>query len=84
MSNHTMEYIALKASQKKQEEDKQKNITNQRNEAFIKSYTTVHTKIPDMRSAYQSVRESNYEPSQAEIHYRRITSGRVIDGPRNK
>ena len=55
MSNHTMAYIALKAAQKKQEEDKQNNINNQRNQAFINSTKTIHTKIPDMRTAYQSV-----------------------------
>ncbi len=84
MSNHTMEYIALKAAQKKQEEDKQKNITNQRTQAFINSMKTEHTKIPDMRAAYQAVMDSDYEPNEAVIHYQRHTSGRVIDGPKNK
>jgi len=79
-----MGYIALKAEQKKTEEDKQKNIMQQRNEAFMNSTKTSHTTIPDMRAAYQAVRDVEYTPTEAEIHYQRFTSGRIIDGPPNK
>jgi hypothetical protein len=84
MSNHTMGYIALKAEQKKKEEDRQKSINKLKNEAFINSTKTTHTTIPDMRSAYQAVVDADFTPPEALIHYQRFTSGRIIDGPPNK
>lgn len=84
MSNHTMGYIALKQEQKRQEEKRRQQSRDAENELLMRRTTTKQTSIPDMRSAYHAVRESNYEPSQAEIQYRRFTSGRVIDGPKNK
>ena len=41
--------------------------------------TTKHSIIPNMTSAYKKVIESNYKPTEEEIHYRRYTSGRPID-----
>ena len=84
MSNHTMAYIAFKAEQKKKENDRIQSSIQNRNKNFMKNTNTVHTKIPDMRAAYQSVLESDYTPSEEFIHYQRFTSGRVIDGPPNK
>jgi len=79
-----MGYMALKAQQKKKEEDRQKNIMQQKNMAFIKSTNTAYTSIPDMKSAYQSVMDSNHTQSQEYIHYQRHTSGRVLDAPSSK
>ena len=79
-----MGYIALKAEQKKKEEDRLTNITKMRNEEFINSTKTSHTKIPDMRAAYQAVIDADYTPSEEFIHYQRFTSGRIIDCPPNK
>jgi len=79
-----MDYFALKAEQKKREEDRQQNIMKQRNDAFINSTKTRQSTIPDMRSAYQAVRDVEYTPTEEEIHYRRFTSGSWLDGASHK
>jgi len=84
MSNHSIGYFRFKAEQKKAAEDKASQHSFHKNQAFLRSTQTKHTTIPDMRSAYQQVREMNYEPTEAEIHYRRYTSGSFIDGPKNR
>ena len=84
MSNHSIGYFRFKAEQKRAAEDKVSHQASQRNQAFLQSTRTQSSTIPDMRRAYQEVREKNYEPTQAEINYRRFTGGRVVDGPKVK
>ena len=79
MSNHTMGYMAHKAEQKRKEQEYAKKVNDCQNQAFLQSTLTRHDTIPDMKSAYQAVQDGNYKPTEAEIHYRRYTSGRCID-----
>ena len=46
--------------------------------------TTVHTRIPNMTSAYSEVVAKNYEPTLDEIEYRRFSGGGVIDNAKGK
>jgi len=60
--------------QKKEQENR--NIQFQH---LTKQMTTNQSTIPNMTSVYKQVRESGYEPTESEIHYRRFTGGRPAD-----
>lgn len=74
-----MGYMAFKAQQKRKEQEHNKQMMDMKYHSIMKSTEIRHDNIPDMRSAYQAVKDGNYKPTEAEIHYRRYTSGRCID-----
>lgn len=79
MSNHTMGYIALKAKQEREVKKKRQDSRDAENKLLMKRTTTTTNPIPDMTDAYSKVMNSGYTPTEEEIHYRRLTSGRVMD-----
>ena len=79
MSNHTMEYMALKSKQEQEEKKKRQDSRDAENKLLMKRTTTTTNPIPDMTDAYSKGMNSGYTPTEAEIHYRRLTTGRVMD-----
>lgn len=73
------EYSRMKAKEQVELEKKDEENKNIQFQHLKKQTTTNHSSIPDMRSAYQNVKDSGYEPSEEEIHYRRYTGGRPVD-----
>ena len=73
------EYLRLKGQ--KELDDKMKSQGNRDiiNQKLDRSMRTRSTGIPDMRSAYLEVRNSNHKPTPEEIHFRRFTSGSYQD-----
>ena len=79
----TVQYIRFKHQQKNEEQQKIRQGQDNRN-----SRVMTNTRIglgsgnpPDMRDAMRRVNEFDYQPSEDEIHYRRLTSGQWTDKP---
>ena len=73
------EYSRMKSREQVELEKKDEENRNIQFQHLKKQTTTNHSSIPNMTSAYQSVRNSGYKPTEAEIHYRRYTGGRPVD-----
>ena len=81
-----MEYMRLKHRQKNEQNDKviedkkrlYKSLDNNTTVGLGNGYAT------DMREALKQVNEYDYQMSEDEIHYRRLTSGQWIDATPNK
>ena len=69
----------MKAMETQKLQKKEKENRHIKYQHLDKTMTTKHSIIPNMTSAYKKVIESNYKPTEEEIHYRRYTSGRPID-----
>ena len=74
--------LRLKALEDEKERERSENDKARVSDMLNKSTTTQHTTIPDMRDAYSRVQNSGYVPSDAEVHYRRVTSGAWVDKPK--
>ena len=79
----TVQYIRFKHKQMNDEKQKlQQSQDNRNNRVMRKTGSGLgHGNPPDMRDAMRRVNEFDYEPSEDEIHYRRLTSGSWIDKP---
>ncbi len=79
----TVKYLRLKQQQKN--DAKQKRLEGQENlerKLFNKpSVGLGHGYAVDMKDAIKQVNEFDYQPTQDEINYRRLTSGQWIDNP---
>ena len=49
------------------------------NNKVMKNGITADKRIPNMRDAYSSVRNSNHKPTEQEIDFLRFTSGTYVD-----
>jgi hypothetical protein len=79
-----LQYMREKAKQENEEELRQKENRSIAYEKFDRSVQTRTSTIPDMSSAYAQVRNSGHTPTEEEIHFRRFTSGSVMDGSKRK
>ena len=63
---------------KEQEQKKLRAERNRKQMEMLDATTrtkTVSSTIPDMRDAYQQVRDFDYQPTQQEIEFRRFVTG---------
>ena len=74
------EYIQHLARQKQAELEAKNQNRNIHNDRFLNRVRTQDHRPPNMTDAYRKVRESDYKPSEDEIHFRRFTSGSYVDG----
>ena len=50
-------------------------LGRERQNEMLKQQTDFISPIPDMRDAYQQVRDFDYQPTQQEIEFRRFVTG---------
>ena len=81
---YQLKYMRQKAKEKYEEELRQRDNRNVSYEKLDRSVRTRHSTIPDMTDAYAQVRNSNHTPTEQEIHFRRFTSGSIMDKPKQK
>ena len=79
-----LQYMREKAKLKQKEELRQQNNRNISYDKLDRSVQTRTSTIPNMTSAYTQVRNSGHTPTEEEIHFRRLTSGRILDKPKRK
>ena len=79
-----LQYMREKAKQKREEELRQQKNRSISYEKFDSSVQTKTSTIPDMSSAYTQVRNSGHTPTEEEIHFRRFTSGSLMDSSKRK
>ena len=79
----TVQYIRFKQQQKKDAEQQLQRSQDNKNSRVMKKTGSGlgHGYAPDMRDAMKKVNEFDYQPTEAEIHYRRKFSGQLIDCP---
>ncbi len=68
-----------KTESKVAQDKKTTHYTETQNRLLNQKTTTQHTPITNMRKAYREVTSSGYSPTPEEIHFRRFTSGSMID-----
>ena len=73
------EYMIHKAKMNQKSEDAFKRNAEIINNKVMRSGTTTDRRIPNMRDAYSSVRNSNHQPTEEEINFLRFTSGSFVD-----
>mgnify|MGYP001418747401 CR=1 FL=1 len=73
------EYLRMKGQETYNERMKSQANRDVVNKKLDKSMTTRSTGIPDMRLAYNQVKNSGHKPTPEEIHFRRFTSGSYHD-----
>ena len=73
------EYLRMKGQETLDTKMKDQGNRDLVNRKLDQSMTTRATSIPDMRSAYEQVRNSGHKPTPEEIHFRRFTSGSYVD-----
>jgi hypothetical protein len=79
----TVQYIRFKQQQRNDEKQKLQQGQDNRNSRVMKN-TGIglgHGYPPDMKDVIRRVNEFDYQPTEDEIHYRRLTSGSWIDKP---
>ena len=76
------EYHLFKAKQNQQSDDERKRNRDIVNGNVMRKGITTDRRIPNMRDAYTSVRNSNHEQTEEEKDFLRFTSGSYVD--RNK
>ena len=73
------EYMIHKAKMNRQSQDVSRRNAEIINNKVMRSGTTTDRRIPNMRDAYSSVRNSNHKPTPEEIDFLRFTSGSYVD-----
>ena len=79
--HYPLEYLVQKDHAERLEEQKVQKSVDARNQRFLNSTRTRMEPIVDMRDAYQDVIDKNHTPAEEEVHFRRYTSGSIVDGP---
>ena len=79
--HYPLEYLVQKDHAERLEEQKVQKSVDASNQRFLNSTRTRLEPIVDMRDAYQAVIDKNHTPTQEEVHFRRFTSGSLVDGP---
>ena len=68
-----------KSRSKMEQEEQDKEYRQSQNDLLNQRTTTHHSTITNMRKAYQEVVDSGHTPTPEEIHFRRYTSGSMVD-----